>query len=180
MQSIKNKLSRQPKLITMHETRISTVQKPGKILARKEQKHVGSVTSWDRGRNIKVVCIVWNIHASHIYIPMQTTISSLRKGGLAGAIYRYCHNDWSNEELFKDWLQHFKDNTKRSEEDPVWLITDNHISHINLKSFNFCKAKRINVVSIPPHTSHRLQRLDLSAYRPLKRHLTTSVTVSQE
>lgn len=40
------------------ETGISTVQTPGKILATKGQKRVGSITSWERGKNITMLCAV--------------------------------------------------------------------------------------------------------------------------
>jgi hypothetical protein len=50
----------------MDETGISTVQDPGKIIAPKGQKCVGSVTSWERGKNVTVIC---SMSASGTYIP---------------------------------------------------------------------------------------------------------------
>lgn len=38
------------------ETGITTVQDPGLILAERGQKRVGSISSWERGKNITVVC----------------------------------------------------------------------------------------------------------------------------
>ncbi|KAJ8940714.1 hypothetical protein NQ318_009117 [Aromia moschata] len=38
------------------ETGISTVQTPGKLLATKGQKKVGSITSWERGKSITLLC----------------------------------------------------------------------------------------------------------------------------
>ena len=93
----------------------------------------------------------------------------LERGGPPGAIYTCSHNGWSNEKLFQDWLKHFKDNAKPTIEDPVLLVLDNHGSHISLESYEFCRANHINVVSLPPHTSHKLQPLDLSFYGPLKK-----------
>lgn len=160
------------RIFNMDETGISTVQKPGKVLAPKGQHQVGSVTSWERGRNITVVC---TLSAAGGYIPpmfiypRKRMSPQLEKGGPAGAIYKCSHNGWSNEELFLDWLKHFKDNAKPTEEDPVLLIMDNHGSHISLDSYEVCRANHIHVVSIPPHTSHRLQPLDLSFYGPLKK-----------
>lgn len=156
----------------MDETGISTVQKPGKVLAPKGQKQVGSATSWERGRNITVICA---FSASGIYLPpmfifpRQRMSHLLERGGPAGSLYKCSHNGWSNEELFMEWLQHFKHCTKPSSQDPVLLIMDNHGSHISLESYDFCRTNYIHVVSIPPHTSHRLQPLDLVFYGPLKR-----------
>jgi hypothetical protein len=53
-------------------------------------------------------------------------------------------------------------------EHPALLILDNHSSHCTLEAYMFCKENRIVVVSIPPHTSHRLQPLDVTFYGPLK------------
>lgn len=64
----------------MDETGISKVQKPRKMLATKVQKQVGFVTSWERVRDITVVCTVCSICASYDYILMQTAVSTLRKG----------------------------------------------------------------------------------------------------
>lgn len=44
------------KIFNVDETGITTVQKPGKILAPKGQKQVGSAVSWERGKNVTVVC----------------------------------------------------------------------------------------------------------------------------
>lgn len=48
------------------ETGISTVQRPGRILAPKGMKQVGFATSWERGKNITVVC---GFSTSGIYVP---------------------------------------------------------------------------------------------------------------
>lgn len=52
-------------------------------------------------------------------------------------------------------------------ESSVVLILDNHTSSILVKIYSFCKAHSIYIVSIPPHTSHRVQPLDLTFFSPL-------------
>ena len=63
---------------------------------------------------------------------------------------------------------HFNKLAKPSQEDPVLLVCDNHSSHISLEMYEFCKSQNIHVVSLPPHTSHKIQPLDVSFYGPLK------------
>ncbi|XP_065672252.1 uncharacterized protein LOC136090071 [Hydra vulgaris] len=141
------------RIFNMDETGISTVQKPGKILAPKGQHQVGSVTSWEWGRNITVVCAV---SASGGFIPpmfiylWKRMCPQLERRGPPGAIYTCSHNGWSNKKLFQDWLKHFKENAKPTIEDPVLLVLQNHGSHISLESYEFYRANHINVVSIPP------------------------------
>lgn len=54
------------RIFNIDETGISTVQTPGKILAKKGLRQVGFATSWERGRNITVVCA---FSATGIYVP---------------------------------------------------------------------------------------------------------------
>lgn len=44
------------RIYNMDETGITTVTDPGNLKASKGQKRVGSVTSWERGKNITVIC----------------------------------------------------------------------------------------------------------------------------
>ncbi|XP_030762946.1 uncharacterized protein LOC115887620 [Sitophilus oryzae] len=57
---------------------------------------------------------------------------------------------------------------KSSEEDPVLLILDNHVSHRSLEAVLYCREHHIILLSLPPHASHRLQPLDRSFFAPLK------------
>lgn len=153
------------------ETGISTVQDPGKILAPKGQKRVGSLTSWERGKNITVMC---TMSAAGSFIPPMFIFPRkrhsplLEKDGPAGAIYRCSDNGWINEILFFEWIQHFTTFSKPSAEEPILLILDNHASHISHDIYNHCKAHNIHMLSLPPHTSHRMQPLDVTFYGPLK------------
>jgi hypothetical protein len=50
----------------VNETGISTVQNPGRVVGPKEQKLVGAVISWERGKKVAAVC---SISASANHIP---------------------------------------------------------------------------------------------------------------
>ncbi|KAJ3655447.1 hypothetical protein Zmor_014578 [Zophobas morio] len=45
---------------------------------------------------------------------------------------------------------------------------DNHTTHSTLQIYDFCKANGIVLLTIPPHTSHKLQPLDVTFYKSLK------------
>jgi hypothetical protein len=51
----------------------------------------------------------------------------------------------------------------------VLLELDNHYSYIILESYKFCKENGTVIVSIPPHSTHRLQPLDVTFFGPLKK-----------
>lgn len=153
------------------ETGISTVQDPGKVLAAKGQKRVGSITSWERGKNITLLC---TMSAAGGYVPpmfifpRKRMTPTLEKDGPAGAIYKCSDNGWINEELFLEWLKHFTQHTKPSAQEQILLILDNHASHISLAIHEHCKKNYIHMLSLPPHTSHRMQPLDVSFFGPFK------------
>ncbi|XP_031348436.1 uncharacterized protein LOC116174636 [Photinus pyralis] len=81
------------------ETGISTVQKPCPIIGPKGQKQVGKATSWERGRNITVVCAMG---AGGKYIPPMFIYPRLRmtpaleRGGPPGSLYRCSKSGWIN------------------------------------------------------------------------------------
>lgn len=153
------------------ETGISTVQDPGKILAPKGMKRVGSITSWERGKNITLLCAMsaaGGFVPPMFIFPRKRMTPQLEKDGPAGAIYKCSDNGWINEHLFFEWLQHFAMYTKPSSQAPVLLILDNHASHTSLMIYDFCKQNNIHMLSLPPHTSHRMQPLDLTFFGPLK------------
>jgi len=45
---------------------------------------------------------------------------------------------------------------------------DNHASHVTIEAITFCRENGIVILGFPPHTSHRLQPLDVGFYGPLK------------
>lgn len=53
------------------------------------------------------------------------------------------------------------------------LIMDGHGSHITANVIAYCTEHAIDLLILPPHTSHVLQPLDVSVFSPLKRALAT-------
>lgn len=160
------------------ETGINTVGSAVKVLAKKGQKQVGLVASGERGTNTTVMCC---FSASGNYIPpmfifkRQRMTPLLQKGGPQQAIYCCSKSGWITEDLFVTWLQHFQKITKCSMSDPVLLILDNHSSHASLQAYEFCKFNGIHMLSLPPHTSHRIQPLDVVFYGPLKKAINREI-----
>ncbi|GBP34937.1 hypothetical protein EVAR_26528_1 [Eumeta japonica] len=100
--------------------------------------------------------------------PRKRMTPTLEKDGPAGAIYKCSDNGWINKELFLEWQKHFTQHTKPSAEEQTLLILDNHASHISLAVHEHCKKNYIHMLSLPPHTSHRMQPLDVSFFGPFK------------
>lgn len=153
------------------ETGITTVQRPSKVLAQKGAKQVGFITSAERGKTVTAVC---SFSAAGHYVPVMLIYPrkrmnpQLQRQGPGGAIYECSDNGWITEELFVTYLKHFAKTVKPSPDNPVLLIIDNHSTHCTLEVYEFCKNNGIVLLMTPPHTSHRLQPLDVTFFGPLK------------
>lgn len=76
---------------------------------------------------------------------------------------------WSTFETFGQTFDHFLKFARPTVEDPVLLILDGHASHTkNLEVLEKAKLNHVRIISIPPHTSHKTQPLDVSFMGPLK------------
>lgn len=84
-------------------------------------------------------------------------------------MYECSKKGWINEELFIVWLKHFVKITCATPDNPILLLLDNHSSHCTLASFEYCRVNGIVMLSFPPHTSHKLQPLDLTVFGSLKK-----------
>ena len=79
-------------------------------------------------------------------------------------------NGWTDNETGLDWIRHFEKHTATRARGRYRLLgIDGHESHVSAAFEAFCKEKRIVTVSMPPHSSHLLQPLDVGCFSPLKR-----------
>ncbi|XP_046391537.1 MFS-type transporter clz9-like [Ischnura elegans] len=160
------------KIYNMDETGLTVVHETMKVIGPKGQKRIGAVTSGERGKTTTVICCM---NAAGGYIPPMIIYArhrvtpNLEANGPTGALYACSVNGWTNEEVFFMWLKHYQKHAKASKDEPSLLILDNHGSHISLEGYTFCRENNIVMLSLPPHTSHRLQPLDVVFYGPLKR-----------
>lgn len=80
-------------------------------------------------------------------------------------------NGWTNDNLGYQWLtQVFNRHTKRKARHSLeyrLLFVDGHSSHLNMRFIEFCDQNKILLMAYPPHSTHRLQPLDVSLFNPL-------------
>ncbi|XP_065568954.1 uncharacterized protein LOC136032611 [Artemia franciscana] len=75
---------------------------------------------------------------------------------------------WISQDLFCEYLQHFVKHSRASSEQKKLLILDNHELHISLNAVNIAKANGIVLLTVPPHSSHRIQPLEVNIFSPFK------------
>ena len=92
----------------------------------------------------------------------------LIKDAPPGTIGAASVSGWTDADIFMQWLNHFTEYVKPTQEKPVILLLDGHASHKTLTAVEFCRDHNITLISFPPHSTHRLQPLDLCFFGPLK------------
>ena len=87
----------------------------------------------------------------------------------AGAHFAVTSNGWSNNEMGMAWLQQvFERYTKpQRATSKRLLIVDGHSSHVNMAFVDWADQHGIIILILPPHTTHRLQPLDVGLFQPL-------------
>ncbi|KAB0799328.1 hypothetical protein PPYR_07208 [Photinus pyralis] len=154
------------------ETGLSTVpNKPSKILSLKGKKQIGSLSSAERGTLVTAeICV----SASGHYIPPllifpRVRLNPLFDVGLPPDSVVVCHpSGWMQTDIFVVWFKHFVRYAKPTNTDPVLLIMDGHATHTkNIEMMELAKSTNVHILILPPHTSHRLQPLDVSYMFPL-------------
>ena len=80
-------------------------------------------------------------------------------------------NGWTNNSIEVEWLQHFINHAEPVESNSYrLLILDGHSSHATLVFRNLADDNHIILLYLPPHTTHKLQPLDVGQFGPLAQY----------
>lgn len=142
--------------------------RPMKVVSERGKREVVSITNLERGENVTaVVCC----SASGVYIPPfiifkgKRMREEYRLGMPPGTQVTMSDSGYINDDLFLVWLKHFE---KHRSPGRCLLLLDGHISHHSLQCLEYCAQHEIELLCLPPHTTHVLQPLDRTVFKPLK------------
>jgi len=94
------------------------------------------------------------------------------------------HNGWTDEKMAMEFLKRnfgSESTTAHKAGDEFRLLLfDGHSSHVNMQFLDFCITQKIIPYCLPPHTTHRLQPLDISIFSPYKHQYQKELTRSFE
>ena len=98
---------------------------------------------------------------------LDTWVADFNEGD--EAYFAATSNGWSCDSLGLQWLQKvFHVHTeKKAGNRRRLLIVDGHSSHVNLKFIEWADHHWILLMILPPHSTHRLQPLDVGLFQPL-------------
>ena len=160
-------------IYNMDESGISTVQKKcQKVLGKKGKHQIGAISSGERGTNTTVVCCS---SAAGQFVPpfmifkRKRMSPELANGAPSGSYVTNNDSGWMDSEMFLNWLDHFIKCVRPNKENKVLLLLDGASSHTtSLAAVNMARENGIIIMSFPPHTTHKLQPLDVSFFKPLQ------------
>ena len=74
--------------------------------------------------------------------------------------------------LFHSWISHLIGTLKKTagidEKNKHLLVLDGHNSHVTLEVVKSTMDFGLDIISLPSHTSHALQPLDVNYFKPFK------------
>lgn len=157
------------------ETGISVNPKNhSKIIALKGKRQVGDLTSSERGETVTAaLCMsaAGSFMPPMVIFPRKKKQQGFEIGLPPGAWSEVHETGWMTAELFLLWFGRFVDFSQASKQSPVLLIFDGHSTHTkNIKLIDMARDNGVILLCLPPHTSHRLQPLDVAFMKPLSLH----------
>lgn len=168
------------RIFSVDETGISVVQhKTTKIIAAKGKRYVQKLSSAERGATVTVITCA---SAAGQYVPPMLIFpqkrwqNELLDGAPPGSIGACSESGWVNASLFAKWLEHFVDIARPTKERPIVLILDGHYSHTrNIHIIDRARETGTSIVCLPPHSTSRMQPLDVSFVFPLKTYYAVAI-----
>ncbi|KAJ8881853.1 hypothetical protein PR048_018339 [Dryococelus australis] len=82
-----------------------------------------------------------------------------------GSVVCMSESGYINEEIFLKFLEHFQDHSVPGR---LLLISDGHSSRAALSALLYCQTNDIEMLCLPPHTTHVLQPLDRCVFKALR------------
>ncbi|XP_059071395.1 MFS-type transporter clz9-like [Cryptomeria japonica] len=86
---------------------------------------------------------------------------------------------WMKKEVFLNWLEHFACSVPGgvSPSRRALMIFDGQGSHVDFKIIEEARQIGIDLVTLPAHTCHKMQPLDVSAFSPFKNYFKKKRTI---
>lgn len=91
-------------------------------------------------------------------------------GGPKGARYANTKSGWIDQKTFEEWFLTIALPYLKKNDPPRALIGDNLSSHISAQVISLCEENDVRFIFLPKNSTHLCQPLDVSFFRPFKRH----------
>lgn len=103
-----------------------------------------------------------------IYKGKNTWSEWISPDAYPGTVYTATENGWIETKAFREFITKSFIPMLGGTDEPTLLIYDGHSTHVQLSVIQIAKQHNITIIKLPAHSSHLLQPLDLSVFKPLK------------
>lgn len=96
-----------------------------------------------------------------------------------GWMFSCNESGWTSNYHGMGWIKHFEAKTREKLQSPDeyrLIICDGHDSHISADMVSYCIQHHIDLLLLPPHSSHIMQPLDVAVFGPLKRAISLQIS----
>jgi DDE superfamily endonuclease len=160
------------------ESSVSTVARANKVIGRKGTKAVGKTSSQERGSSV-TFCVFVNAAGESInptfIFPRVKTDPKMIKGAHKDTVIICNGSGWNNKITFFEMMQRFIKTTNASPENRQILLLDSHESHFSIEIIELAREYGVDMLTFPPHCTHKLQPLDVSSFGPFKTYMNEAI-----
>jgi hypothetical protein len=103
--------------------------------------------------------------------PLKKVNRQSMNNSIPGSIAFANGTGWFDGKIMVDVIEHLQRYVKSSKENPVLIIWDNFTAHLDYLVVKKAKEYGMEIITLPPHTSHELQPLDVSVFVALKKYI---------
>lgn len=128
-------------------------------------------TSGEKGTNVTTISIISASGSTSppvMIFPRVHFKEHMTQGASPSTLDLATPTGWMTSELFVEVIKHFIRYTCSSRENPTLLIYDNIESHFFLEALMLCKENGVSVLTLPAHSSNKMQPLDVALFGPFK------------
>lgn len=146
--------------------------KEGKVLATKGNKNVYR-SAGDEKENVTVLLTAnaaGKIAPPMIVLAYERIPAAISQSVPTGWGLGTSENGWMCSSTFYEYMTNIFSPwlIKENIEKPVLFFVDGHVSHLTMHVSNFCAQNGIELIALYPNSTHLLQPMDVSVFRPLK------------
>ncbi|KAK3932377.1 Pogo transposable element with KRAB domain [Frankliniella fusca] len=161
------------RVYNLDETGTTTVgeTKKMKVICEKGVKQVNQIKSAERGTLVSTCCIIGangTMLPPVMVFPRVKFTNNMVINAYPGTLGLATKNGWMIAEIFVKVIEHFIQHTQSSKENPTLLILDNVSSHLTIEVVDLCRKHGVVLFTLPPHTTHKTQPLDVAVYGPFQ------------
>ena len=154
------------RIYNVNGTGLMLVQKKSpKIVTVKGKRQVNALTPEESTFFVMVIACA---NAVGTYVPPMMIFprkisSDLSCDGIPpGTVFSCIPHGWIDSDVFCEWFDHFVYCVKPTETDPVLLILEGHNNYAkSIDLFDKARANHVRLISIPPHSSNKMQPLEV-------------------